>query len=175
MSLAAWWVVSLLLANPAANSLWSGVEARLRVGHESFELELRTDLDALLVGMSPASPVEDRIRAMARLQGEELDAAIERLRKYLERRIRVRFDGEMAPVVVVFPDSRRSDDGRSLLSLGGRAVLRGPMPARAGVVSFFASRSFGAVRLTVHTRGGSAGQLLEPGERSVPVRLGADP
>ena len=175
MSLVVWWIASLLLANPAANGPWSGVEARLHVEHESFELELYTDLDALLLGMSPASPVEDRIRAMTRFQGEELDVAIKRLKRYLDRRIRVRFDGEAASLVVVFPRSQRSVDGASLSSLGGRALLRGTVPARARSVSFFASRSFGAVRLTVRTRAGSARQLLEPGEKSAPVRLGADP
>ena len=130
MSLVAWWIASLFL-NPAASGPWSGVEARLHVDGESFEVELRTDLDALLVGMSPASPVEERIRSMARFRGDELDAAIERLRRYLDRRIRVRFDGVAAPLVVAFPSSRRSADGSRLLSLGGRAVLRGSVPARA--------------------------------------------
>ena len=171
MSLAAWWMACLLLPNPAGNGPWSGVEARLRVEGESFEVELRTDLDALLLGMSPGAPVEQRIRAMGRFQGEELEAEIERLRRYLDRRIRVRFDGVVAPIEVAFPSSQRTADGTSLLSLGGRAVLRGTVPARARSVSFFASRSFGAVRVTVRTEAGSARQLLAPGERSAPVPL----
>ena len=161
----------LLLPNPVESGPWSGVEARLRVDGDSFEVELRTDLDALLVGLSPASPVEQRIRAMARFQGDELDAEIERLRRYLDRRIRVRFDGVVAPLAVAFPSSQRSADGASLLSLGGLAVLRGTVPARARSVSFFASRSFGAVRVTVRTEAGSSRQLLAPGERSARVPL----
>jgi hypothetical protein len=149
------------------------VEATLEGG--SFAVELEADLDLLMLGLSPAATLADRLLAMERLQNTgdgAQQAAIERLAALFRRRLRVRFDGAPAAFAVEFPALRRTASGE-LSTLGGRVRLHGAVPPGAGAVTFFASRSFRGVDLRVVAGGGRSRQILEPGEESAPIALGS--
>jgi hypothetical protein len=136
-----------------------------------FAVVLQTDLDALLLGVAPATSLIERVREMEAQSSSELDRGVERLNRMLERRLRVRFDGDPVPFSIAYPLARRRD-GR-LLSLGNTLRLEGEAPDDARSVSFFASRSFGSILLTldIEARRHPEVILLQPGERSAPVAL----
>jgi len=148
---------------------------RVQLGIDSagrFAVVLQTDLDALLLGVAPATSLGERVREMEARSSSELDRAAERLNKMLERRLRIRFDGDPVPFSIAYPRASRRD-GR-LLSLGNTLRLEGDVPEAARSVSFFASRSFGSILLTVDVEARPQPELflLQPGERSSPVTLG---
>ena len=161
----------LLAAQPALEAPLprSGTEAELsRVGDNLVQLTLRADFDALLLGIGSTTPLDQRVRAMESLRGDALDEAITRLKRYLERRVRVRFDGHSVPLSVRFPELRRSGDGLRLLTLGSESRLLCTIPEGARAVTFFASRSFGPVTLSgfVGPEGRRPRTRLEAGQRS---------
>ena len=146
------------------------------VGREAAWVDLRLDLDALLVGIRPSADIAMRVRALERLREAELERAVGRLERYLHRRVRIRFDGRVEPFRVRFLDQVRTPDGRGLLTLGGTVRLDLEVPEGAREVSFFASRSFGSVILTVEleSSGRRLRTRLERGERSPPIGLQPD-
>ena len=148
------------------------VEARLSFDG-AFEVDLYTDLDALLLGLSPVAPASRRLLAMESLRraGREAeDEAVARLTDLLRRRLRLRFDGEAAPFEIAFPE-RRATGGGELLTLGSFARLCGTAPAGARAFTFFASRSFRGVELRVRAGDRGSREVLEPGAASAPVDL----
>lgn len=142
----------------------------------TWHADLRIDVDALALG---ASPTTDSAELAATLQGLDaagLDAARERAADTVLRRVRVRFDGEVARPTVAFPDegTPRAAASPEPTVLGTLARLEGIRPPDAGDVSFFASRSFGTVRLTVLDQSGPAGRtwFVDAGARSEPYTIG---
>ena len=147
------------------------VEARLEAG-DLFAADLYTDLDALLLGVSAATPATQRLAAMEGLRAAGVEAqaaAIERLSDYLRRRIRVRFDGAAAELEVHFPERRTT--GPDLATLGSFARVRARVPAAAREVTFFASRSFKFIDLRVAIGDRRSRQMIEPGAESKPIVL----
>jgi len=148
------------------------VEARLLPGG-AFEVDLQTDLDALLLGLSPAAQALSRVLAMERLRREGRAgeaAAVARLGDLLRRRLRLRFDGEPAAFEISFPE-RRTLPGGDLVTLGPRVRLRGATPSGARAFTFFASRSFRGVELRTVAGERASRQVLEAGAESAPVAL----
>jgi len=100
------------------------------------------------------------------------------LRGLLAKRVRVRFDGVPAAFEVGFPE--RAPDPAGLAALpnatvfGLTAVLDGRVPGGAREVTFWASRAFPPVHLTIAQDGSprQAREVLESGEESPPFRLG---
>ena len=147
----------------------------------SFTLELRTDLDALLLGVGPGASLVERVHAMEALSDADMERAVARLSELFRRRIRVRFDGAPAAFSVDYPESRLRD-GR-LVSLGNKVLLEGAVPGDASRVSFSASRSFGPILLIVEVERDPVDgdpveaaarrviALLEAGARSTPLEL----
>lgn len=167
-----------LAVSPAASAeARAGVEAKLVVGRYAAWVDLYLDLDALLVGIRPNADTATRVRALERLREAELERAIARLERYVRRRVRIRFDGRVEPFRVHFPDQLRTPDAKGLLTLGGTVRLDLAVPKGAREVSFFASRSFGALALTVEleSSGRRFRMRLERGQRSPPVRLQGEP
>jgi hypothetical protein len=148
------------------------VEAELEAGG-AFVVDLHADLDALLLGMSPAAPPADRLARMETLRraGREAEAAaVARLEDLLRRRLRVRFDRQQAEVAIDFPERRTMRTGE-LQTLGPFVRLAGRAPAGARRFTFFASRSFRGVDLHVTASDRRSRQVLEPGAESAPVEL----
>jgi hypothetical protein len=150
----------------------TSVEAKLEAGG-TWTVELHADLDALLLGVSPVTPMPDRLLRMESLRrsgraGEK--DAVDRLAELLRRRLRVRFDGVPAELVIEFPERRSAATGE-LVTLGSYVRLAGRAPAAARRFTFFASRSFRGVDLRVEADGQSSRQILEPGAESAPVSL----
>ncbi len=124
------------------------VEAELGAGG-SFVVDLYTDLDALLLGQSAATPAAQRLAGMESLRAAGRDAeaaATERLTELLRRRLRVRFDGAAAELAVEYPERRTTSAGE-LATLGSFARLR----ARGA--------GGGATRSPSSRRGASAGSI----------------
>lgn len=143
----------------------------------TYQVDVRVDVDALALGVSPATDdalIVERLEAMT---AAELDDALERARDTVARRVRVRFDGAAVGPSVSFPEQDASasaapDDAIPTL-FGTVARLSGRRPEASETFGFSASRAFGPVQLTVleekHLTG--ARMLLGPGERSAPYRI----
>lgn len=142
----------------------------------TFQAEMTVDLDSMLAGASGShDPAELRDRIQA-LDAADLEQRLERLRSTFERRVRVRFDGEPAPFSVTFPDRFELEpDPESPSFLGVTARLRGRVPKDAQAVTFWASRAFSAVQLTLvkGDRDNVYRQVLSVGEESLPYSLTA--
>jgi hypothetical protein len=140
----------------------------------AFTVDLHADLDALLLGLSPAVPATQRLGAMERLRASGRTAetaSIERLAESMRRRLRVRFDGAVAEPLVEFPQRRSTPNG-DLATLGSFVRLSGRAPVGAREFTFFASRSFRWIDLRIAIAGAnSSRQMVEPGAESAPVEL----
>ena len=157
----------------------SFTDTRLAIrGDGTFRADLRCDLDALALGVDPKADAREVVAAIRSRSPAERDALLDHLRELLARRVRVRFDGSPAPFEVGFPE-RASDpaavaDAPGATVFGLTAELTGRVPPGAGEVTFWASRAFPPVNLTVAQDGlaGVARVVLQSGEESPPLRLG---
>jgi hypothetical protein len=170
------WLVVLALAQIVSGrdsaAAATVVEAKLDAGGR-FSVDLHTDLDALLLGISPATGSTDRLLRMESLRRAGRSAeqeAVDRLVELLRRRLRVRFDGAAAELAIEFPERRTAASGE-LTTLGSYVRLGGRAPVGARQFSFFASRSFRGVDLRVEAGDRRSRQILEPGAESSPVTL----
>ena len=165
--------IAFIAQAPTSAAAATVVEAKL-AAEGAFTVDLYADLDALLLGLSPAAPAAQRLAAMERMRAggrEGETAAIERLTEFMRRRLRVRFDGATAVFAVEFPQ-RRSMTAGDLATLGSFVRLSGQAPPEARAFTFFASRSFRGVDLRVAVAGAaSRRQIVEPGAESAPVEL----
>lgn len=169
-------LAGLLAPPPASAHDFTTTEVRLRLGPgEAFAVAITCDLDALALGASQTADSSRLAAVLAALPPGELEVRIDRLRALFQRRVRIRFDGAPAPFEVLFPDHATvlRPDTQVPTVLGTHALLTGRMPAGAGSVTFFASRAFPPVRLTVTDSAGEerAALILERGEESPPVPL----
>ena len=178
------WLSPLLLAlvaHPAFGHSFRFTEATLalRPGG-AFAVDVACDLDALALGVDAAADsaaLAARIDAMSPAEREDL---VSRLAELLKRRLRVRFDGEPVPFTVSLPDRGGARaPGAAPTALGLVARLEGRVPEGAKTVSFFASRAFPPVRLTVVGTDGRPRpvEVLERGDTSaaMPLEGGAPP
>lgn len=170
------WLLILALAQitPGRDSAAAAtrVQATLDAGG-AWSIDLHADLDALLLGVSPATPAAHRLRRMESLRRAGRVAeqeAVDRLAELLRRRLRVRFDGRAAEPAIEFPERRLAASGE-LTTLGSYVRLAGRAPPGARRFTFFASRSFRGVDLRVVAGGQPSRQILEPGAESAPVNL----
>ena len=150
------------------------VEVRREAG-DVLAADLYADLDALLIGVSPAASTTQRLAAMETLRAggaQAQAAATERLTEYLRRRIRIRFDGVAAELEVQYPERRTTGKGdEDLATLGSFARLRAKVPPTAREVTFFASRSFRFVDLRVAIGERRSREMVEPGAESAPISV----
>ncbi len=142
----------------------------------TFQAEVACDLDALALGASPSADSEALAAALAGLAPAELEAKLHELRTLLRRRIRVRFDGEPADFRVELPErsERPVEQGGAPSLLGLKVRLAGSIPPGAREVTFFASRAFPPIHLTILDETALAGrrELVERGAESTPWPLG---
>jgi hypothetical protein len=136
----------------------------------TWHADLRVDVDALALGVSSSTDSAELAATLAALDDEALARARRNAANTLSRRIRVRFDDRVVRPTVAFPSPEPT-------VFGTLARFEGIVPEGAASVSFFASRSFGTVRLTVLDQAGPAGRtwFLDAGARSEPYRIGTGP
>ena len=140
-------------------------------GDASFRADVVCDLDALALGVESGADSVALASAIEAMAPAERDALVAQLVEMLQRRLRVRFDGEPAVFEVSLPERGQARPEGSLPSaLGLVARLSGRVPARAREVSFFASRAFPPVRLEIVDEGGRRlhVQILQRGAESTP-------
>ena len=173
-----WWIVAaavLLQASAASAHNFGFTDVRLELHADgTFRTEIVCDVDALALGVDAASAdsgeLAARIEAMPKA---EQDALASGVAEVLGRRIRVRFEDQPAPFTVSLPERGTRPPGSQPSALGLVAQLDGRIPAGARMLSFFASRAFPPVRLTVvgPDRRARPVEVLERGEtsRATPV------
>lgn len=168
---ALWLVTSVAGAHPL---LFTETTLTLR-NDRTFQVDLIVDLDALALGVPQDTDDAELVATIDSLPPDERDDLVVRLARLFERRVRVRFDGEPTPFDVSFPDwgTPQATESKIPTVLGLTARMTGAIPADATDVSFFASRAFSDVHLTVvdDVRGMTERSILERGARSDPFEL----
>lgn len=140
----------------------------------TFQVDMTCDLDALALGAGPSADSAELAARLRELPDEELQARVERLRGYFERRIRLQFDGRAVPFSVSFPaqGTPLADDAPVPTVLGLLARIEGRVPEGATSLTFRASRAFPPVHLTVLRQTGAAERtILEQGAPSEAIRI----
>ncbi len=136
---------------------------------------MQLDLDALALGAAPDSDDAELVAALAGLSDAQLAERVDGLRRLLERRVRILFDGERADFRIEFPDRAAglTRNASPPTFLGIRAWLAGSVPAGATQVSFRASRAFAPVQLTIvdERSGATTREPLARGDESTPFTL----
>lgn len=157
----------------------------------TFQVDLRVDVDALALGVSPATDDMELVAAIDAMDSAERELALDRARNTVARRVRVRFDDEPVEYAVSFPFALEAEEpgapesgsegldevSETPTRFGTVARLAGRRPAGAETVSFSASRAFGPVQLVILDETFATGtrMLLNGGERSALWRLDAPP
>ena len=167
-------VIGLVFASLGAH-VFELTDVEMRLGDGRFEVDLTCDLDALALGVSPQTAAAQVVDRIGSLSIQEFEDNLARLERTLARRVRVRFDGQPADLDVRFPQLRPDRRPRQDSVIGTRVTFSGAIPEGAQTVSFFASRAFPPVRLSVT---GSAGRsmgawVLQRAEPSPALSLGA--
>jgi hypothetical protein len=166
-------------AAPAASAHdFAFTDVRLEVRRDgTFRAEIVGDLDALALGVDASADSAELAARIQAMPPAEQDALVAGLAFLLERRVRVRFDDAPAPFEVTLPERGLRPPGAAVPSmLGLVARLEGQVPPGAKTVSFFASRAFPPVRLTLVTRDGRTPpvEVLARGDTSRPVPLAGE-
>ena len=167
-------VLALLPSGAGAHN-FTLTDVHLELGADgTYTVDVVCDLDALALG---APSTADSTALAAEIEALDPDAREElvaRLLALLKRRLRVRFDGEREAFEVSLPGRGQAPpEGVPPAALGLVARLSGRVPEGAEAVTFFASRAFPQVRLTVTRAGDPTGpvEMLEPGGESWPIPL----
>ncbi len=145
----------------------------------SYQVEITADLDAFALGVSSEVPSEELAARLRALTPEEFAVAVARAERTFARRVRIRFDGEVVPPHISFPEHGAAVEtltplvGTEPTVLGLTARLAGRVPEGATAVTFQTSRAFPPVQLTILDQRSLTGQrvLLNRGEESAPYAL----
>ncbi|MEM8932525.1 MAG: hypothetical protein AAGE94_15185 [Acidobacteriota bacterium] len=139
---------------------------------DAFHAEITADLDALALGADPTADSATLARRLLDLDPTELETLVDRLRRTLERRLRILADGERIPFEITFPGRGRTprpEEPPSVLGLIAR--LDGRLPVDTETVSVRASRAFPPVELVVLREHGVEVTAVEQGTPSAPIPL----
>jgi len=168
-------VLAFLTAPPAASHDLRMTDTLLILKADgTFQVDMTCDLDALALGAPPGADSAELAARLRALPSGELQAHVERLRDYFERRIRLRFDGEPVAISVSFPayGTALAADAAVPTVLGLVARLEGRVPEGAESFTFRASRAFPSVHLTVLRQAGAAERtILEQGVPSEAIPI----
>jgi len=173
-----WLLIALLLAtvrpDPARAHTFSftGVTFELEPDG-TYAVDITCDLDALALGVPSTADSAALAAEIEGLEPARREELVEGLRSLLGRRLRVRFDGEPDDFEVSLPGRGRPPvEGAPPAALGTIARLTGRVPEGAREATFFASRAFPPVRLTVRRPGADpAVEVLDRGGESRPIPL----
>lgn len=166
-----------LLATPARAHVFTITEALAILKTDgTYQIDLTVDCDALALGVSSTTDSAALVQWLHQMTPEEFDQAVEKARRTILRRVRVRFDGVKQTPTVRFPEH-----GTPLAAkrnpptvLGVTARLSGMIPPGATEFRFGASRAFNAVHLTILEQATASGvkHMLGVSEDSPPFRIG---
>lgn len=141
----------------------------------TYQVDLTCDLDALALGVSSQTDNAEVAALLRSLPEDNIGHRLDRLRRSLERRVRVRFDGEPVGPTVSFPDhgTPLADNAEVPTVIGLTARFEGRVPADAEIFTLQVSRSFPPVHLTILHQGAVGGvrELVEQGAESTPFRV----
>ena len=166
----------LLTVHPALPHDFAFTEATLLIQREgSYRIDLRVDVDALALGVSPTTDSAEVVAELQAMTPEELAEAVENARQTVKRRVRLRFDGAKQAPEIAFPEqgTELALENELPTLLGLTARLSGTIPPGAEAITFGASRAFKTVHLTLldQRTGRSSRQILGVGEDSAPYLL----
>lgn len=174
MLLAAWACASA----PAHDFTFTDTVVLIKPDH-TFILDLTCDLDELLLGNSPGQPsnvVAERVQALPEAEREE---AVERLREFFRRRIRVDVDDRRLELSVDFPEYGDALARNAPLPtvLGTTARLSGRIPSDGRALVIRVSAAFPPVRLAIfkHDYDRPQREVLAKGVESSPFPLDREP
>ncbi|MCH7700267.1 MAG: HupE/UreJ family protein [Planctomycetes bacterium] len=147
---------------------------------ESYQVDLRIDVDALAVGPAAEHDAAEIARALRAMSPEDLDAAIERARRTVGRRAWVRFDGVKQSPDISFPfHGVAVSPGVETVPtvLGSTARLSGSIPDGSIELTIGTSAVFPTVHLTIteEATGGGAKHIVSRGGYCPPYRLNSPP
>ena len=166
----------LITAHPALPHDFAFTEATLLIQRDgSYRIDLRVDVDALALGVSPTTDSAEVVAELQAMTPEELAQAVDNARQTVLRRVRLRFDGGKQTPEISFPEqgTELALENELPTLLGLTARLSGRVPAEAEAITFGASRAFKTVHLTLldQRTGRSSRQILGVGEDSPPYPL----
>lgn len=139
----------------------------------NFDATLKLDLDALALGIDPATDPAEVARLLDEMSEADLKKTEDGLRNLLLRRLRVKADGKPVPFEVFFPQLRPREARTTVEVFGLEAQLRGRLPDQAKEIAFFASRAFPAIELSFEDDGTKRAEfhICLPGEECPPIKL----
>ena len=166
----------LLTAVPALAHDFAFTEATLLIQREeTYRIDLRVDVDALALGVSPTTDSAEVVAELQAMTPAELAEAVENARQTVRRRVRLRFDGAKQAPEITFPEqgTELALENELPTLLGLTARLSGRIPDEAEAITFGASRAFKTVHLTLldQRNGRSSRQILGVGADSAPYPL----
>ncbi len=143
--------------------------------NKTYQIDMTVDVDALALGVSSSTDSKEVVTALKALTPDEFARAVDQAKEIVQRRVRVRFDGEKVDPVVTFPDfgTAMVNSAGIPTVLGTTVRLEGRVPEGASAFTFGASRAFAAVNQTIfnQSRQTSAHHALGPGEENPPFPL----
>jgi hypothetical protein len=118
---------------------------------DTWIMDLRVDIDALALGVPPSTDSAWVKAQLEQADGGGLEEAIERARRTLLTRVRVRFDGQRAEPILSFPEhgTALASEAEIPTLLGVTARFSGRVPAGAKSVAVHLSRAFGPMHCTI--------------------------
>jgi len=141
----------------------------------SYQIDMRTDVDALALGVSPTSDSAQVVAKLKAMSADDLRKTIEQVQQTLQRRVRLRFDGIKQTSTITFPEyeSRLAVENAIPTIFGLTARFSGMIPVGSKEMSFGASRAFKVVHLTIldELAGKAVQSPLGVGEDSAPYNL----
>jgi hypothetical protein len=168
-------VLAAGLADPVAAHDFRFTDVRLTIGSDGrFAADVACDLDALALGVDSSADSAALAAQIAGLPQVDREKLAQDLSTLLQRRIRVRADGQPVPFRVTLPEQGLARPAGQLPSAFGLvARLGGQLPPGTRAVTFFASRAFPPVRLVVRAEGPgvSREEVLTAGEESRPFEI----
>jgi hypothetical protein len=164
-----------ILAVPAHAHNFTFTDVQLELHADgSYSVDVVCDLDALALGVPSTTDSAALAAEIEAMDADQQEALVARLERVLQRRLRMRFDGEKDEFTVSLPArGQPPPEGLPPTALGLVARLSGRIPPDVEEVTFFASRAFPPVRLTVTRAGEAPGpvEMLDRGGESWPVPL----
>ncbi len=149
----------------------------LRTDH-TYQVDMSIDLDALALGVDSSADSAVLMQQLQAMPTDEFQRCVSDLQRMLMRRVRIRFDGAVSEPTLTFPDyGTPAALRRGFPSvLGTTARFVGLIPLGSREFTFFASRGFPPVHLTILDQATLSGlrHVLEQGEESPGYRIGSD-
>lgn len=143
--------------------------------NQTWQMDLRVDLDALALGVPPSTDSHLIKKELENAPPDVLAEFVERARRTLLTRVKVRIDDVDVEPELSFPEhgAPPNPDAELPTLLGLTARFKGTLPPGAREFAARFSRAFGPVHLNLvdHPRGFTNSYALEPGAQMPPHSL----